>query len=311
MQRHGVRQGSESEVSAYSPEEIWEDYDEEKRQEYGATGVPVPTCGQARPRRKSALVTSSERRQRHEDEAWANWLASFDSDDASTDFDSLWQEFEEMTSHGAPSPTSTTCRRPQENDSILILRDPWIGLILSGSKTLEIRGARLRPQTMWLGSRGLIFGQARIESAREIETDEAWQELYPQHRWDRSTRPYKRTFAMHLTEVQRLNRPQHYRHSRGAIGIVKYHKPEASGIATGSKPAAATASSKRKPRQVYAKPEVSRDAPAQHAPAAGATTAKQRSGDKRTTPVAVGNVPRKRQRKYDETRRGQNGKASI
>ena len=213
-----------------------------------------------------------------------------------------------MTSHGAPSPTSTTCRRPQENDSILILRDPWIGLILSGSKTLEIRGARLRPQTMWLGSRGLIFGQAHIESAREIETDETWQELYPQHRWDRSTRPYTRTSAMHLTEVQRLNRPQHYRHSRGAIGIVKYHKPEASGIATGSKPAAATASSKRKPRQVYAKPEVSKDAPAQHAPAAGATTAKQRSGDKRTTPVALGNVPRKRQRKTTKQDEDKTGK---
>ena len=217
------------EVAAFDPEEIWADYDEEKQQECATTAIPVSTCDQVLPRRKSALKTSwvyRAQRQRDEDEAWATWLASFDSSNTSEEFESLWKEFEKGTDHAPLRPTSRKCI-PRDNDAILIVRDPWIGLILSGIKTLEIRGTRLRPQTMWLGTKGLIFGRARIESVREIETEEMWQELYPQHRWDRMTRPYRRTFAMHLTEVQRSSRPLHYRHPRGAIGIVKYHKPDA------------------------------------------------------------------------------------
>jgi len=221
-------QGKAREACGFDPEDMWKDY--EPKEECPAPDSPVPERyrGQPLPKRRSALTTSwlyRAQKKQEAEEAMESWLRGFETGDAGDNFEALWEEFRTADKQAEPNPGITAL--PKEKDGILILRNPWLGLILSGIKTLEIRGMRLKPRTMWLGSKGLIFGQARIQSVCEIKTDEMWRQLYPQHRWDRDSRPYRRTFALQLTDVRRLSRPQRYTHPSGAIGIVKYRKPKA------------------------------------------------------------------------------------
>ena len=77
---------------------------------------------------------------------------------------------------------------------------------------------------MWLGTKGIILGRARIHSATEITTDEEWRALRPQHGVESQTRPYKRTYGLRVSEVTRVREGQPYRHPVGAIGIVVYRE---------------------------------------------------------------------------------------
>ncbi|CAE7542364.1 unnamed protein product [Symbiodinium sp. CCMP2592] len=69
-----------------------------------------------------------------------------------------------------------------------------------------------------------------MNGAEQILTDEEWKRLLPQHRWDRTARPYKRTYGLRLSQVCRTRRPHEYTHPLGAIGMVVYReetRPEA------------------------------------------------------------------------------------
>ena len=111
-------------------------------------------------------------------------------------------------------------RRPAPGDRIQILRRPWLDLILSGLKTLEVRSRRLASQTYLLGCRGFIYGAVSVSDAFVVDTAKQWQALLPQHRWDVAQQPFRVTWAHKLSQVARANAPVPYSHPRGAIGIV-------------------------------------------------------------------------------------------
>eukprot|EP00973_Karenia_brevis_P095099 12425674-Karenia_brevis.AAC.2 len=111
---------------------------------------------------------------------------------------------------------------PCLGDRILILREHWLEQILSGEKSLEIRGKRLREGDVWLGCHSRILGKARLGPAVAIRTEQEWEALRPRHRVMDDALPYKTTWGLPLQNVVRLREGAPYVHRRGAIGIVKY-----------------------------------------------------------------------------------------
>jgi hypothetical protein len=114
---------------------------------------------------------------------------------------------------------------PRFGERILILRGEWLARILNGTKTLEIRGARLREGDVWLGSRCVVFGKAHLGVAVPICTEEEWTALRPQHLVADASLPYKTTWGLPLQSVIRLRKTAPFLHRRGAIGIVKFRPP--------------------------------------------------------------------------------------
>jgi hypothetical protein len=116
---------------------------------------------------------------------------------------------------------------PEVGDRILVLKPKWLELILSGAKTLEIRGSRLQPGPAWLGTGGRIHGGAIIGAAVPITTAEQWRALLPEHGVETAEPMYKNTWGLPLAAVRRLREPVAYLHPRGAIGVVTYRGPPA------------------------------------------------------------------------------------
>ena len=56
-------------------------------------------------------------------------------------------------------------KHPSPGDKILIFRPQFLQLIFGGAKTLEIRAAPYRSGTYYFGSRGQIYGQAKLGRA--------------------------------------------------------------------------------------------------------------------------------------------------
>ena len=110
---------------------------------------------------------------------------------------------------------------PSPGDRILVLRANWWNLILSGEKTLEIRGRNLSAGKYWLGTRGMIHGFVILEPAILISTLQAWQDLRHRHCVDNDELPYKTTYGLPIRQCRRVT-PIPYVHPRGAVGIVKY-----------------------------------------------------------------------------------------
>ena len=110
---------------------------------------------------------------------------------------------------------------PQLYDRILIVRQPWLGLILAGQKTMEVRGKPLSPGRYWLGYKSNIYGVVRLGTAIRIQAAEAWNECYPEHLVDLPMAPYKQTYGLPILSA-RPTRLIRYVHPQGAIGVVKF-----------------------------------------------------------------------------------------
>ena len=111
--------------------------------------------------------------------------------------------------------------RPKRGDRILVVRTQWIGLILSGEKTLEIRHRSLSPGKYWLGSRGVICGRVQLGPGTLIASIQAWTELRSRHRVESDQLPYNKTYALPIQNATRVRRVP-YTHPRGAIGLVRF-----------------------------------------------------------------------------------------
>ena len=111
----------------------------------------------------------------------------------------------------------------KQHDRILIVKEPWLNLILSGEKTIEIRSAPYRPGHYFVGHKQLIRGEIVLGVAKQIWTEEEWNFLRPRHRVPTSTLPYRKTYALPVVSVQRVA-PTPFVHPRGAINSVKYRR---------------------------------------------------------------------------------------
>ena len=106
-------------------------------------------------------------------------------------------------------------------DRILIVRPFWLDLILSGEKTLEIRGTPYRPGRYFLGYNKQVLAVAQLGRPIRIASVEHWGSLQSQHRVVTETLPYKRTFGLPIICVHAVT-PVPFHHPRGAITIVRY-----------------------------------------------------------------------------------------
>lgn len=56
---------------------------------------------------------------------------------------------------------------PRPGDKILVFKEPWLTLVLSGKKTLEVRAAPYKSGAYWFGTRGQ---QQQTERAQHAHT---------------------------------------------------------------------------------------------------------------------------------------------
>ncbi|MGM0751652.1 MAG: ASCH domain-containing protein [Bacillota bacterium] len=104
----------------------------------------------------------------------------------------------------------------------LIIKSPWIELILEGRKSWEIRGSNTKMRgtiALIKSGSGMVFGEVNINDSKELTLEdyqlsrgfhcvesEASQEL-----------PYKRTYAWMLEKPKIYKKPIPYKHPMGAI----------------------------------------------------------------------------------------------
>ena len=113
---------------------------------------------------------------------------------------------------------------PREGDKILVLKVGPPNSILSGVKTMEIRGKRLTPGTYFLRYRGMLYGSIRLSSPQRIATTDAWAALRQEHCVQGDTLPYATTFGIRISDRETFSEPLPYRHLRGAIGLARYRQ---------------------------------------------------------------------------------------
>ena len=107
---------------------------------------------------------------------------------------------------------------PQVNDRIMVVREPWLDLILSNTKTMEIRGCKARPGLVWVATKGLIYGQVQITKTIDMSPEE-FAARRAEHHWpeDRGL-PYERLCGLLLANASRLPEPIGYWRPPAAIG---------------------------------------------------------------------------------------------
>ena len=119
----------------------------------------------------------------------------------------------------------------------LIVRDPWIGLILSGAKDWEMRrrGIALRGTfALVRGGSGLVLGVAELVDALPPLSREAFDAAEARHGIAGARRD--EAFALGWTvpwvvaDARALTEPVPYRHPRGAVTWVNLSPDEAARV---------------------------------------------------------------------------------
>jgi hypothetical protein len=62
------------------------------------------------------------------------------------------------------SKTSSSASAPKPGDRILIFKPQWLQLVLSGQKTMEVRGAAYKSGKYFFGTGGSLFFQKKKEA---------------------------------------------------------------------------------------------------------------------------------------------------
>ena len=120
----------------------------------------------------------------------------------------------------------------------LIIADPWMGYLLDGSKTWEMRSSGASHRG-WFGlirkGTGAIYGIARLEDVGAPLSPEQMVAAHRHHRIPeamiRSGEVAKWNVPWKLAEVRRLARPVAYAHKSGAVTWVELDSAAMSGIA--------------------------------------------------------------------------------
>ena len=101
----------------------------------------------------------------------------------------------------------------------LIVRKPWVDLILDGSKTWEMRSTHTKhrgPTYLIAGGTGLIVGACMLVGTHEVTKDMAINTI-DQHRVDDLSLLEKWNVAWRLCSAKRFETPIPYQHPRGAV----------------------------------------------------------------------------------------------
>lgn len=109
-------------------------------------------------------------------------------------------------------------RRPRQSESVLVIQQPFVNLVLDGRKTLDIRHTRIPSKEYWISNKGKILGRAVFTFRECIASVERWVELTPEHCWEITEYPYRRNNAFSITNVHRLTTPVPHKIFHGYMG---------------------------------------------------------------------------------------------
>jgi hypothetical protein len=105
----------------------------------------------------------------------------------------------------------------------IVIKRPWIDLILAGEKTWEIRSGPVKARGvigLIEGGSGNVVGLARLVGCKgPLDRDELGRQ-FQKHRVPperMSEVPYESFYAWELAEARRLDPPVPYRHPTGAV----------------------------------------------------------------------------------------------
>ena len=111
---------------------------------------------------------------------------------------------------------------PPAQSIILLMKRLYWDRIILGEKTLEIRCKFYKPMRYFVGGRGEIWGTIVLGQGQVIETDDEWRALLSSHCWFVDKRPYKKTCAMPLEQVEAFTKSIGYATRRGQQSIARY-----------------------------------------------------------------------------------------
>jgi hypothetical protein len=116
-----------------------------------------------------------------------------------------------------------------ENADILIVKPFWANKLLSGEKTMEIRGQSCMNKlntTIYLSKSGTqhVYGSLVFNDCVGPLTKEEFDSFHSMHcvSTDSSTTPYKKTYGWICEAPVIFERPIPYLHKKGAIVWLKY-----------------------------------------------------------------------------------------
>ena len=111
---------------------------------------------------------------------------------------------------------------PRTGDKIMVFKDRWASLILSGAKKLEVRSKRYKEGSYWIGCKEKIRGSCKLDKPMQIKTEAEWKKLQSLHCCDTDELPYKKTWVFQISNVEAVSPEIPYKHKKGAITIVRY-----------------------------------------------------------------------------------------
>lgn len=102
----------------------------------------------------------------------------------------------------------------------LIIKEPWIDMILEGEKTWEIRGSNTKIRgtiALIKSGTGMVYGTVVLKNSFHI-TQQALDQGFKNHRipTDKDI-PYLKPYAWELSAPVRLDKPIPYKHPQGAV----------------------------------------------------------------------------------------------
>ena len=115
-------------------------------------------------------------------------------------------------------------KEPAPLSRILVLKQPWLDLILDQQKKLECRHQLLKPGEYWLGYQKKIHGIVTLGKGRRVSTVEEWRSLRCSHmvEGDEAFFSRKRICVIPIENARRRGTPLAYAPARGAQGIALF-----------------------------------------------------------------------------------------
>ena len=108
---------------------------------------------------------------------------------------------------------------------LLVVKNPWLDLILSRKKTWEIRDAQTKQRgkihLALSGAGGRIVGQCHITDSFAIDKDKLGQHVVKHCVKDLAMITYGRPHIWVISKARRYKKPFVYSHPRGAIQWVR------------------------------------------------------------------------------------------
>ena len=113
-----------------------------------------------------------------------------------------------------------------ENDPILLVEKKWLDLILSGKKTMEVRGMENKKNVkkhLWLCANGSFKVSGRVFFAKSVKLSSAsaWRDARSQHLVESANPPYRNTYGWQFSQLQHVKPAIQIERRKGAQ-IIQY-----------------------------------------------------------------------------------------